>query len=109
VFPAERALYSGAATPEDLEALLGVALGPAEVMDLLVGARPARVRAYEARWGERLPRRIAATMPDGARLEVTVEDAEADPALGPAAFAEPPHQGYRPVDADEARRLWSAR
>ena len=110
VFPAERALYEGAARAEDLESLLGVALSPSEVMDLLTGVPSPRVRSYRARWGAALPRRIDATLPDGARLEATVEDAEAPATtLGDSAFTEPPHDGYRKVDADEARTLWSAR
>ena len=110
MFPAERALYEGAARAEDLESLLGVALSPAEVMDLLTGVPSPRVRSYRARWGAALPRRIDATLPDGARLKATVEDAEAPAtALGDSAFTEPPHDGYRKVDADEARSLWSAR
>jgi hypothetical protein len=110
VFPAERAVYEGAARAEDLESLLGVALAPAEVMDLLTGVPSPRVRSYRARWGAALPRQIDATLPDGARLKATVEDVEA-PALtlGDTAFTEPPHEGYRKVDADQARALWSAR
>ena len=110
VFPAERAVFEGAARAADLESLLGVALAPAEVMDLLIGVPSPRVRAYRARWGAALPRQIDATLPDGARLKVTVEDAEAPATtLGPSAFTEPPHEGYRSVDADQARALWSAR
>lgn len=107
VFPGERAVYTGAAHAEDLESLLGVALAPPEVMDLLTGLASPRLRSYRARWGAALPRQIDATLPDGARLKVSVEDAEAPAALGEAAFAEPPHEGYRPIDADEARMLWS--
>lgn len=107
VFPAERAVYSGAARAEDLESLLGVALDPPEVMDLLTGVASARLRAYRARWGAALPRQIEATLPDGARLKATVEDAEAPATLGEVAFAEPPHEGYRTIGADEARTLWS--
>jgi hypothetical protein len=106
VFPAERAVYSGSATAEELENVLGVALTPAEVMDVLVGAGSPRLRAYDARWGPLLPRSIDATLPDGARLKATLEDAEAGVALPEAAFADPPHQGYRAVDAAEARSLW---
>lgn len=106
VFPAERAVYSGSATAEELEKVLGVALTPAEVMEVLVGAGSPRLRAYEVRWGPRLPRVIEATLPDGARLKVTVEDAETDVVLPEAAFAEPTHEGYRAVDANEARSLW---
>jgi hypothetical protein len=109
VFPGERAVYSGSARAAELEALLGVALAPSEVMDLLVGVPSPRLQRYEARWGPALPRRIDATLPDGGRLKVTVEDAEPGAALSPAAFSEPPHPGFRVVDADEARRLWSAR
>ena len=73
----ERAVFSGQARAEDLESLLGVALSPAEVMDVLTGSATPRLRAYRARWGADLPRRIEATLPDGARLGVAVEDAEA--------------------------------
>ena len=110
VFPAERAVYSGAARAEDLASLLGVALAPSEVMDLLTGVPTARLRSYRARWGAALPRQIDATLPDGARLKATVEDVEAPATtLGETAFTEPPHAGYRSVDADQARALWSAR
>src|SRR5258705_205774 len=110
VFPAEHAVYEGAARAEDLESLLGVALAPSEVMDLLTGVASPRVRAYRARWGAALPRQIDATLPDGARLKATVEEAEAPAtSLGAAAFTEPPHDGYRNVDAEQARALWSAR
>jgi hypothetical protein len=106
-FPAERAFYAGSASPEAMDALLGVALSPPEVMDLLVGKGSPRLRAYRARWGPALPRKIDATLPDGARLTLTIEDAELDAALPEAAFAEPLHAGYRAVDAAEARSLWS--
>jgi hypothetical protein len=110
VFPGERAIYAGAARAEDLESLLGVALAPPEVMDLLTGVRSPRVREYRVRWGASLPRQIDATLPDGARLKATVEDAQAPAtSLGESAFQEPPHAGYRAVDADQARALWSAR
>lgn len=109
VFPGERAVFTGGATAADLEALLGVPLTPAEVMDLLVGTPSPRLRAYDARWGASLPRRIDATLPDGGRLEVRVEDAELGARLSPDAFLEPPHAGYRSVGADEARSLWGAR
>ncbi len=109
VFPADQAVFQGGATERDLEALLGVALTPEEVMDLLVGAPSPRLRAYRADWRMGLPREIAATLPDGASLKATVEEAELDPALPEAAFAEPPHDGYRQVDAEEARSLWEPR
>ena len=109
VFPAARAVYAGAARAEDLESLLGVALAPSEVMDLLTGVPSPRLRSYRARWGAALPRQIEATLPDGARLEATVEDAEAPAGLGDSAFTEPPHAGYRTIDGDQARALWSGR
>lgn len=107
VFPAQRAVFAGPAAATDLASLLGVALTPGEVMDVLVGRRPASVRDYEARWGPRVPRSVEATLPDGARLKVDVREPEIDPDLPAAAFAEPPHPGYREVDAGEARRLWT--
>jgi len=109
VFPGERAVFRGEATAAGLEDLLGVPLSPAEVMDLLVGAPSPRVRDYRARWGPSLPRELQVTLPDGGRLKVTVESATLDPELPEAAFAEPLHDGYRVVDAAEARRLWGAR
>jgi len=107
VFPAERAVFAGEASAAELEALLGVALEPAEVMDMLVGVPSPRLKRYVAAWGPALPRRLEATLPDGAVLKASVEDPEAGAALPDAAFAEPPHDGYRVVDADEARTLWS--
>jgi len=109
VFPADRAVFSGGATAGDLDALLGVALTPTEVMDLLVGAPPARVKLYQARWGPALPRQITATLPDDTRLEVDVDEPELGPRLPAAAFDEPPHEGYRPIDAGAARDLIGGR
>jgi hypothetical protein len=108
-FPAERAFFSGRATESDFEALLGVALTPGEVMDLLVGHPAPRVRAYEALWRGPLPARITATLPDGGRLKVTVDEAEAGAAVPEQAFAEPPHAAYRVIGAEEARGLWGRR
>ncbi len=108
-FPAERAVFEGPATPEALDALVGVALSPEELIDLLVGVPSSRLRAYDVRWGETLPREIHAELPDGSRLVAKVEEAEADVSLPEAAFAPPPHGGYRTIDADEARRLWGSR
>ena len=107
VFPGERAVYQGEATPADLEALLGVSLTPGEVIDLLLGVASPRLSRYDARWGPDLPRRIDATLPDGARLQLNVEDAERGVTLAPEAFADPPHSGYRAVDMEEARSLWT--
>jgi hypothetical protein len=109
VFPGERAVFRGQATAAGLEDLLGIALSPAEVMDLLVGTSSPRVRDHRVRWGPALPREIRATLPDGGRLKVTVETATMDADLPEAAFAEPAHEGYRAIDAAEARRLWGAR
>jgi hypothetical protein len=107
VFPGERAVYAGEARAPQMEALLGVALEPAEVMDLLVGVPPPALRRYAVAWGAALPRRIEATLPDGGTLKATVEDPETGPPLSEATFAEPPHDGYRSVDAEQARSLWS--
>ena len=109
VFPGERAVFRGEATAEGLADLLGVGLSPSEVMDLLVGSPSPRVREYRARWGPALPKELQVTLPDGGRLKVAVESASLDAELPDAAFAEPPHEGYRTVDAGEARRLWGAR
>ena len=109
VFPGERAVYRGPATAAGLEDLLGIALGPAEVMDLLLGTPSPRVREYRARWGPEVPREVQAVLPDGGRLKAAVESATLDAELPEAAFADPPHAGYRAVDAAEARRLWGAR
>ena len=64
---------------------------------------PARLPAD---WGAALPaprsRRCSAT---GRGCEATVDEADARAGVSPAAFVAPPHDGYREVDADEARRL----
>lgn len=109
VFPSERAFFSGRPTEEDFEALLGVALTPREVMDLLVGLPAPRLRAYEARWRGALPARIKATLPDGGRLTVTVDEADAGAAVSEQAYDEPPHPAYRTIGPEEARRLWGGR
>jgi hypothetical protein len=107
VFPGERAVFRSGATAADMERLIGVALTPSEMMDALLGIAPAGVRSYEARWGRRLPLRVATTLRDGTRLRLAIDAPEAGVSLPPAAFAEPPHEGYRGVDVLEARRLWS--
>jgi len=109
VIPAERAVLEREARPEELEALLGVALAPSELMDVLVGVAPAGLRDYDAWWGPRLPRRIEALLADGTRLEATIEDADGGENVLPGAFEPPPHDGYRTIDADEARRLLGGR
>ena len=108
-FPADRAVYTGASDAAGMEALLGVALTPTEVMDLLLGAPPTRLAASQVRWGPVLPRHVDARLADGSRLQVTVEEADLDVALPPTAFAPPPSPGYRAVDAEEARGLWGRR
>jgi hypothetical protein len=109
VFPAERAFFQGSATPSELDALLGVALAPEEVMDLLLGVGSPRLRQYDTHWGAELPRTIDATLPDGGRLKVTVEEADRNVEVPAAAFEDPPHGGYRALDAEEARAIWTGR
>jgi len=109
VFPADRALFEAAADAQSFDALLGIALAPDEMMDLLVGVSSPRLRAYKARWGAAVPREIEATLPDGSRFIAKVEAPELDAALPAEAFREPAHPGYRAIDAEEARRLWSPR
>ncbi len=109
VLPAERAVLEREARPAELEALLGIALTPEQLMDVLVGVRPANARDFRVRWGRALPRRIEAVLADGTRLVVAVDEAEGGAALPAAAFAPPAHEGYRPTDSDEARRLLGGR
>ena len=109
VLPGDRAVLESAATAEELESLLGVALSPPELMDVLVGKAPPGLREYEASWGDTLPRRVRAVLADGTRLDARLDEAEKDVALPEAAFDPPPHPGYRPVDAAEARRLLGGR
>jgi hypothetical protein len=108
-FPADRAVYAGTADAPGMEALLGLALSPDEVMDLLLGAPVPRLARRDVRWGPILPRRVDARLPDGSRLQVSVEEADRDVALPRAAFEPPPSPGYRSVDAEEARGLWGRR
>lgn len=109
VFPGERAFFEGRPTEADFEALLGVALTPTEVMDLLVGMPAPRLRAYEARWRGPLPARITATLPDTGRLRVIVDEAEGGALVPAQAFDEPPHTGYRTIGPEEARGIWDRR
>jgi hypothetical protein len=106
-FPAERAVFTGDATAAGMEELLGVGLSPAELFDLLVGVGSPRLLSYEARWSASWPREMKAVLPDGAKLTATVLEADLDPELPPEAFAAPRHEGFRRVDAAEARSLWS--
>jgi hypothetical protein len=109
VFPEDRAFYEGPAGPAELHALLGVSLAPEELMDLLVGVGSPRLLSYRVSWGPAFPRKIDARLPDGARLEVRVEDPRAEVDLPAAAFEPPGHSGFRRVDADHARELWGRR
>ncbi len=109
VLPADRAVLQCEASSAELEALLGIALTPEELMDSLVGIRPVSARDYRVRWGRTLPRRIEVELADGTRLGVSVDEAEAGVALPAVAFEPPPHEGYRPTDADAARRLLGGR
>jgi hypothetical protein len=109
VFPSDRAVWKGSATPDEMEALLGVHIAPAELMDLLVGSPPSRITDYRASWGRDHPVRFEATLDDGSRLEAIVESADLDPAVAEAAFQLPRHDGFREVDATEARRLLGIR
>jgi hypothetical protein len=109
VLPPERAFLERPATPQELEALVGIPLSPEQLMDFLVGVPPQRARRYEARWGRLLPRRIRAVLEEGTKVDATVADADAGSQLAAAAFEPPDHAGYREVDADEARRMLGAR
>jgi len=109
VFPRDHALFEGEATSEGLRALLGVDLTPEEVMDLLLGTPPPRLRSSRFDWGASYPKRMDVTLPDGARLSLKVEEAERGVSLPKEAFLDPAHDGYRRVGAEEARSLWGNR
>jgi len=109
VFPSERAVYRGPASRETLEYLLGVGLLPGEVIDLLLGIEPPGIRDYRVGWGDELPERIRATLRDGAKLELVIEEPLTEPAVPEAAFEPPASTGYRAVTLSEARELWSRR
>jgi hypothetical protein len=105
-FPADRAFYEGAATPAALGALLGVALAPADLMDVLVGVQPAAVRALDVRWGPLAPSRVVALLADGTRLDAKVREPELGRPLGDAAFASPATGGWQRLSLEEARGRW---
>lgn len=109
VLPADRARLESAAGRGDFEALLGVALSPGELMDVLLGIAPATARSYQADWGLALPRRVRAELVDGTKLDARVDAAEAGVSLPAAAFDPPACEGCREIDANEARRLLTAR
>jgi hypothetical protein len=77
------------------------------MMDVLTGSSPPGLRACRITWGRELPRKLDLTLPDGGRLKLTVEDPRSEPALPARAFDPPPHAGFRDVEAEEARQLWS--
>jgi hypothetical protein len=107
VFPAERAVFRGAADAGAFSDLLGLPLAPGDVIDLLSGVAPAAVRDYRADWGATAPRRVHARIADGPRLRLTIEDPEIGREIPAAAFEPPPHDGYREVGAEEAQKLWA--
>jgi outer membrane lipoprotein-sorting protein len=109
VFPADRVVFRDAASAAALHALFGLSLAPGEIMDVLVGAPPPSLRSFRARWGASLPRSIDATLADGTHLKLDVESADREVRIPEAAFEAPPHDGYRDVDAAEARSLWGSR
>jgi len=107
VFPQERAVFRAGASAGDMHALFGVALAPNELGDLLLGVPAKSLKRYDARWGDALPREVKAVLPDGGTLVAKVSEAEVDAAIPDAAFADPRSEGFRDVDAKEARQLWS--
>jgi outer membrane lipoprotein-sorting protein len=109
VFPRERAVWEGAATPQALGEVTGVSLSAPDIMNLLVGIPPASMVGFRADWGPRLPSRVRGTLSDGTRLDARIKDPRAGAALPDAAFQPPPHEGYRAVGASEARDLWVVR
>lgn len=109
VFPAERAVYEGPATDAGMEALLGIALTPQEVIALLSAQWSPRLRYFRVGWGPVLPSRLIAGLPDGTRLQVDVQEGEAGVEIPARAFDTPEHVGYRAIDVDEARSLWTGR
>jgi hypothetical protein len=109
LFPAERAIFEGKTTAEHVEAVLGVALAPEEIMGLLVGAPSQRITETRIKWGTLYPRQVEGRLPDGTRLRVRMQSVETPESLPAAAFAVPPHGDYRSIDADEARDMWVRR
>ena len=106
VFPRARAVFEGQAERHILGDIIGVALAPPDVMDFLVGAPPASVEDYRADWGPALPTRVRGKLEDGTRLDVKILEPTPGATLPDRAFEPPPHQGYRFINAGEARELW---
>jgi hypothetical protein len=107
VFPRQRAVLEAEATARVIGDVTGVALTPADVMDFLVGKVPPGVSAYRAQWGPQLPARIEGRLEDGTRLDVRVKEPEPGAKIAARAFEAPPHEGYRAIDAAQARELWT--
>jgi hypothetical protein len=109
VFPGERAVYSGHATAAEVEAALGVALTPQQIMDVLLGTASPHLSEARVEWGPRLPQRIRGRLSDGTSLSIKVSDAEAPAVLRESVFSDPYHAGFRSIDAEEARNIWARR
>jgi hypothetical protein len=109
LFPSERAVFHGETTAEDVEAVTGIALTPAEIMDVLVGAPGERVLDPRVVWGARFPRLVKGRLSDGTALQVKMQSVETKAALPALTFAAPAATGYRPIDAEEARNMWVRR
>jgi hypothetical protein len=105
LFPAERAVFRGRAAASDIEALLGVALEPDEIMDLLLGIPVSRLSETRVDWGPRFPRRVRTRLDERTTLRLRLDAVEALETLPPDVFAPPPHAGYRLIDEAEAREL----
>ncbi|MBN2369239.1 MAG: hypothetical protein JXO72_02000 [Vicinamibacteria bacterium] len=105
IFPAERAVFRGPADAASVEAALGVALTPSEVMDLIVGAPPARLTVRRVRWRQDRPHDVAVLLPDGTDLKMKMDEIAFTPPAA-AVFEEPALPGYRSISADEARSFW---
>jgi hypothetical protein len=106
VFPHERAVYNGEATRAGMGDLLGVALAPSEIMDLLGGTPPQTIQLRRLRFRAGLACDIAGRLSDGTMLKIRVEDAQLS-ALSEQAFADPACPGCRSVSAHEAAELWT--
>jgi len=109
VFPAERAVFEGRSTADDIDAVLGVALAPDEIMDMLVGVPGPRIADARVAWGDRFPSRVSGRLADGTSFVVKAQAIETPGTLPAAAFLPPPHPGHRAIDADEARDMWVRR
>jgi len=110
LFPGEGAVYRGESSAEEFDALFGVPLAPADVMDLLVGAQPQRVASLRVWWGALWPERVEARLAGGGKLELRIEEPDGSP-VADRAFEFPAVDPalYRSIDAAEARRLWGGR